>query len=469
MKRLFVIGLGLVAVLLVAALAAALAIGLPRNAAGMAARSVCSGAFVAERPWQKVLTEDVLPASGVLQLVNVTVNVAARTVSARFAGGFERRASHLGRRGCVLDAEPDRAAAPPTPLVARGAPWPQGDSPLPPAQWGDGVAAARLQALVDEAFVGAGDPAAANARGLAVVHRGRLLLLRHGHGFDATTPLHGWSMTKTVLGMLTHKIAAERRLALGRPVVEAFGPGREPAWVALWRADARKGITVQDLLWMRDGLANVEDYAPWGAVPRLLWGGKDVAAHAAGAEAEVPPATRWRYSSATSNLLARVLRGSFATDAEYWAYAKQALFDPIGAGTAVLETDADGTWIASSYLWASTGDWARLGLLMLQDGRWGERQVLPPGWLARAATPSLGKGDGLGYGAQTWLIGHPSERMCRGRGLPPDTMAMMGHWGQIVAIVPSRQVVTVRLGWTLDPDAFRPCEFVAEVLKAVKD
>jgi CubicO group peptidase (beta-lactamase class C family) len=472
MKRLFIVGLGglgLVAALLVAALAAAVAIGLPRTVAGMAARSVCAGAFVGERPWRNVLSDDVLPASVVLRLIDVTVDVPARTVRARVAGGFERRASYQGLRGCVLDADPARLPAPPAPPGPRVAPWPQGDTPLRPAEWGDGTAGARLQALVDAAFAGAGDPAAANARGLAVVHRGRLLVLRHGGGFGATTPLHGWSMTKTVLGMLTHKIAAERGLALDRPVVEAFLPGREPAWVARWRADARRAITVQDLLWMRDGLANVEDYAPWGAVPRLLWGGKDVADQAATAGTEMPPATRWRYSSAASNLLARVLRGRFATDAEYWAYAKQALFDPIGAGTAVLETDADGTWIASSYLWASAADWARLGLLMLQDGRWGERQVLPPGWLARAATPSLPKGEGLGYGAQTWLIGHPTEGMCRGRGLPEDAMAMVGHWGQIVAVVPSRQAVVARLGWTLDPTTFRPCDFVAEVLGALKD
>jgi CubicO group peptidase (beta-lactamase class C family) len=323
--------------------------------------------------------------------------------------------------------------------------------------------------VADRAFAGAGDPAAANARGLAVVHRGRLLVLRQAEGFGGATALHGWSMTKTVLGMLAHKVAAERGLALDRPVVGAFGPGREPAWAAGWRADGRRAITVQDLLWMRDGLANVEDYAPWGAVPRLLWGGPDVAGPGAAAGAEAPAGTRWRYSSATANLLARVLRSRFPTDAEYWAYARDGLFDPIGATTAVLETDADGTWIASSYLWASAADWARLGLLMLQDGRWGERQVLPAGWLTRAATPALAAGAGRGYGAHTWLVGHPDEGSCRGQGLPPDTLAMIGHWGQIVAVVPSRQVVVARLGWTFRADAFQPCALVADVLGAVRD
>jgi CubicO group peptidase (beta-lactamase class C family) len=456
MKRLALAGLGLVVLAVLALLAWMHVIGLPRNAAGMVARSVCSGAFVAGRPWQRVLAEDVLPATRALGLIDVTVDSAARTVRARVAGGGERRASHRGLRGCVLDAGPDGAAST-APRAVRRAPWPEGDSL-------EGAVPPRLQALVDAAFAGA-----ANARGLAVVHRGRLLALRHAEGFGPTTPLHGWSMTKTVLGMLTHQIAAERGLALGRPVVDAFGPGREPAWVAHWRGDARKDITVQDLLWMRDGLANVEDYAPWGAVPRLLWSGPDVAGLSAAAASEAAPGTRWRYSSATSNLLARVLRGRFATDVEYWAYATRALFDPIGATTAVLETDADGTWIGSSYLWASTADWARLGLLMLQDGRWGERQVLPPGWLARAATPALAHGEGRGYGAQTWLVGHPTEGDCRGHGLPPDTLAMRGHWGQLVAIVPSRQVVAVRLGWTIDAAAFRPCDFVAAVLKALPD
>jgi CubicO group peptidase (beta-lactamase class C family) len=213
----------------------------------MVARSVCSGAFVAGRPWQRVLAEDVLPATRALGLIDVTVDPAARAVSARVAGGGETRAAHLGLRGCVLDAGPEGAAGPHAPPAERRAPWPAGDAP-------DGSPPVRLQALGDGAFAGP-----ANARGLAVVHRGRLLVLRHAEGFGATTPLHGWSMTKTVLGMLTHRIAAERGLALDRPVVDAFAPGREPAWVARWHGDARRRITVQDLLWMRDGLANVED------------------------------------------------------------------------------------------------------------------------------------------------------------------------------------------------------------------
>lgn len=168
-------------------------------------------------------------------------------------------------------------------------------------------------------------------------------------------------------------------------------------------------------------------------------------------------------------------RGRFANDADYWAYPAKALFAPIGATTAVMETDTDGNWVGSSYLWASVADWGRLGQLMLNDGVWGGTQVLPPSWLQRASAKSTSDGDGRGYGAQTWRIGDPQAGRCKdggrdmgkGRGVPADTLAMSGHWGQIVAMVPSREAVIVRMGWTFKRDQFDDCGFVADVLKAL--
>ena len=165
--------------------------------------------------------------------------------------------------------------------------------------------------------------------------------------------------------------------------------------------------------------------------------------------------------------MAAVDRARFASDAEYWAYPARALFDPIGAHSAVLETDTAGNWVGSSYLWASVGDWARLGQLMLSDGRWDGQQVLPAGWLNLAATRSTATGEGRGYGAHSWRIGDPDEGECKGYGLPVDTLAMSGHWGQVVAMVPSRDAVIVRLGWTFRRKQFDSCAFVAAALKAL--
>ena len=472
-KRVGLILMGLLLGLFVLAGTALLYFGIPRNAAGMAAKGICSAAFVAGRPLPRLMVDDVLPASPVLGLISISVDETARSVTAKFAGLFERTAVLLPQRGCVLDVTlPSLPVPVPVAKTELATPkddqlWPLGESPVPMAQWGPSVDATALQKVLDQAFVGAGDPNGANARGVAIVHKGRLLALRGAPGFAPGTPLHGWSMSKTVTGMLLHKIAVDTQLSLDSPVVDAFAPTREPAWLAAWRSDGRKNIKVSDLLYMRDGLASTEDYQPWGSVPQMLWGHANVAAFAAAAPTEATPGTRWRYLSGTANLLSGVARGRFRSDADYWAYPAKALFEPIGARSAVLETDSDGNWVGSSYVWASASDWARLGQLMLSDGRWGEAQVLPPGWLQRAAVPSTAQGEGPGYGALSWRIGDPVAGECKGRGLPPDTLAMMGHWGQIVAMVPSRQTVVVRLGWTFRRSQFDACEFVAQVLQSL--
>ncbi len=463
-RRLLRLILILVVALPVLVVGALLALDIPRNAAGMAAKGVCSAAFVAHRPVEGLLAAEVLPASPVLELIDVTVHAQDQRVQARFAGWFAREAQWLPSRGCVLDiaSGPVRPAARPQPDLGR--PWPDGEAALAPGAWGEGVDRAALQRVVQQAFVGAGDPQAANTRAVAVIHDGRALVLQTAPGFGPGTALHGWSMTKTVLGMLSYKLALENDVDFATPVVDAFSGNRTPDWVAAWRRDARRTITVGDLMYMRDDLASQEQYVPWGSVPRMLWGHRDTAAFAAAVDPEVPPGQRWRYLSQTANLLAAVDRARLRTDAEYWAYPKRVLFDPIGAHTATLETDTAGNWVGSSYLWASVGDWARLGQLMLQDGRWGDQQVLPPGWWDFASTPATPQGDGTGYGAQTWRIADPQAGRCRASGLPPDTLAMSGHWGQVVAMVPSRNAVIVRLGWTFRSGQFDSCAFLAQVL-----
>ena len=442
---------------------------IPQNAAGMAAKGICSAAFVAGRPVANLMEEDVLGASPVLKAISVSVDEAQHTVTARFAGIVSRRASLVSARGCVLDAEPDPTAQAYKPQANSQAAWPQGDLAWAPSEWGPGVDAVRLQQVANDAFVGAGDVNGANARGLAVVHQGRLLLLREANGFAPGTPLHGWSMTKTLTGMLAHKLEAQAGLKMDAAVVDAFPEGRAPAWVADWRRDGRKDIKVADLLYMRDGLASVEGYQPWSDVPHMLWAEADMPAWAADHPAEAAPGTRWRYLSATANLLAAVARGRFDNDAAYWDYPRKALFAPIGAKSAVIETDLRGNWVGSSYAWASTADWARLGQLVLQDGQWGpegaREQVLPPGWLKRAGTPST-PGAGQGYGAQSWLYGNREAGDCKAyAGVPEDVVAMGGHWGQMVAVVPSRQAVVVRMGWI--HGTYDECKLLSDILSAL--
>jgi CubicO group peptidase (beta-lactamase class C family) len=460
---------GLVGLTLVTALITGLLyFNIPRNAAGMAAKAVCSATFVAGRYSPTLLAEEVTPASPVLRLIRVETDLGEHSATAHFAGLFARRAVLLPHRGCVLDLDPSVVApAAPSAMKTTELPWPRGNTPLALDQWERGTDAGALNRWLDAAFEGAGDPLAANARAVALIHRGQLLALRHAPGFAHDTPLHGWSMAKTVTAMLLHKLAADTGLPSDTLVVNAFKVGREPVWLTAWRTDGRSNIKVSDLLYMRDGLASTESYDPWGAVPQMLWGSANVAAFAAAPLLQADPGTRWRYLSATANLLAGVARGRFSSDSDYWAYPAKALFDPIGATSATMETDTDGNWVGSSYVWASAADWGRLGLLMLNDGRWDSQQVLPPGFLKAASTPSTPQGEGLGYGAQTWRLGQPLAGACKQAGLPEDTLAMTGHWGQLVAVVPSREAVIVRLGWTYQRDQFDRCAFIAAALKAL--
>ena len=459
----------LLALLLVGALiATAFTIGFPRTAAGMAAKTVCSGVFVAGRTEDDVLANDLWPASAVLQLMRVQVLRGPATVRAHLPAGTQRVAAYDRVRGCVLlpVGEEALAQSSPQPLAVPTPAQPLLTQATPPSQWPATINAQQLQATIDAAFAGGQGPAMQNTRAALVVHQGRLLAEAYAPGYNASTRLHGWSMTKTVLGMLAYKRAQEQGFSLDAPVVSFF-QSNAPAWVAQWRGDARANIRVADLMYMRDGLSHEEGYQPWSAVTRMLWDSPDIAAFVAQGSAQASAGERWRYLSATTNMLSRVLRESFASDAAYLAYPAQAVFGPIGADSALIETDAAGHWIGSSYLWANARDWARLGLLMLQDGRWGEAQVLPPGWLAYARTPATPEPRGQTYGAQTWLVGKPNSLCGANHGLPADTVAMSGHWGQTVAIIPSKQLVIVRLGWSMNREQWNGCEFVREVAASV--
>ena len=245
--------------LVAAVIGALLYFQIPTNSAGLAAQSVCSGTFVAGRSPQEVFDDDVLPQSPALAAISTDVNEADKSVTAKFLGMFEREAALLPNRGCVLDVPPDPAAQAFVPLPSTPGLWPEGDEPVPPGQWPAGVDKAGLAKAMDQAFVGAGDPNAANARGMAVIYNGQMLAQKHADGFSSTTPLLGWSMTKTVNAMLMYKKAQQVGLKLTSKVVDAFPEGKEPPWVAQWRQDDRKDMTINDQMTMTSGLDAGDD------------------------------------------------------------------------------------------------------------------------------------------------------------------------------------------------------------------
>jgi CubicO group peptidase (beta-lactamase class C family) len=262
---------------------------------------------------------------------------------------------------------------------------------------------------------------------------------------------------------------------VGVAVTDGLLELRAPAPVPEWRheGDSRRDITLDQLLRMSSGLAFDETYSWRNDVSRMLFTRGDTGAFAAGMPLAHPPDTFWSYSSGTSNLVSRLIRDLFDRDLERLVrYSRERLFDPVDMTSAFFEPDASGSFIGSSFVFASARDWARFGQLHLQDGVWAGRRVLPEGWVEYVTTPTPAAPDGT-YGAHWWLnAGDPGESSQRmWPSLPRETYAARGHSGQYVVVVPSAQLVLVRLGLGhTDDDRLNGIEvLVRQVLETLGD
>jgi CubicO group peptidase (beta-lactamase class C family) len=287
-------------------------------------------------------------------------------------------------------------------------------------------------------------------RAVVVVHAGRIIAENYGDGFDADTPLLGWSMTKTVNAALIGRLAATGGIGLD-------DTGLWPGWT-----DRRRDIALRDLLGMESGLAFNEDYGDVSDVNRMLFLEPDMAAFAAGRPQEAERTGAFNYSSGTATLLSRIWMERIGDRAAALAYPRDALFTPLGMRSAQMEADASGTLVGSSYMYATARDWARFGLFLLQDGRWDGGELLPPDWV-----DLMQRSNGLAgtYSQmQTWLDGPNDDDAADG--VPADAFWLVGHDGQSMAIIPSEDLVVVRLGLTPSRLGYHP-ERLAKALADV--
>jgi len=338
----------------------------------------------------------------------------------------------------AADAAPAAPAAPaaaaPAATTAPAATAPAATAAL----WPDGTGAAtdpKLQALIaDERLAGPG------MRALVVVHDGHIVAERYGFGFSAATPLLGWSMTKTVMAGLIGTLVAEGRLSLTQAGFWPAAPG-----------DGRDRITLADLMAMTSGLHFNEEYAVVSDVTRMLYLEPDMAGFARAQPLEHPVGEFWSYSSGTALILSRIAQD--ASGAPAASFARSHLFAPLGMTTATIEADEQGTLVGSSYMYASARDWARYAQLLMQGGQWHGAPLLPPGYVAGMVTPVAASQGQYGHG-QVWLWGSDPDPAKPGvdpdtaYGIPPDVFWLSGHDGQHIAIIPSRELVVVRLGLT---------------------
>ena len=317
----------------------------------------------------------------------------------------------------------------------RAVPQPTGVA-WPTRHWPTGPAPEGLGALVDRAFE---DPSLAETYAVVVVQGGRLVAERYGGALPSfthaptpvtpDTPLLGWSMAKSVLHAVVGLLVADGRLSTDQPIdAPEWGPG-----------DPRRAITVAHCLQMRDGLAWVEDYVDEEVSDtiKMLYGegAADMAHYAATRPLEAAPGTRFRYSSGTSNLLARAACDLVGRGAATEAFLRERLFAPIGMDDARIGLDASGVFVGSSFVHATARSWARFATLYLRGGTWDGTEVLRGAWVDGAQVATGADELGARYSQHFWLDAS-------------GTYWASGYRGQRALIVPGKDAVVVRLGDT---------------------
>lgn len=428
-----------------------------RVATGYSAKIVCSNVFIAGRDEDEVLLVDVqAPGHRVLKLIDVDVDHDAGTVEAGLFGLFGNSvAIHRDGLGCasVPDGDIETASAvaiaASQPLTPPDALWPLGErveaSQMP-----------EIAAILDDReMTGPG------MRAVVVVHNGRIVGERYGEGFSAETPLLGWSMSKTVTSAIVGTLVRDGKLSLD-----------QTSLLEEWSIDGRDEIGLDDLLSMSSGLEFNEDYGDVTDVTRMLYLEPDMAGFAVAKPQAYGIGEVFSYSSGTSVMLARIWQDAFDDEAAALAWPRQAIFAPLGMTSAVMEADARGTFVGSSYVYATARDWARFGQFLLQDGSWFGRQILPSDYVAWMREPSPAAPDDYGRG-QVWLHGPSAgtpegEDPDAGFDLPDDAFWMLGHDGQTTTVIPSRNLVVVRLGLTPSDLRYKPQAMVAALAAAVE-
>jgi CubicO group peptidase (beta-lactamase class C family) len=432
---------------LLAAAALAAAWGIPRLrrvasvGCSYKAKALASALFVSRLETDPERAPEIADeAYRIMRLFRARVDRDKKTVTVSLLGLQPRTAAYRPGLGATLTSGPLppppewKAPAPASALTARESP--------------------ALQPIIDAAFAEPG-PAKRRTRAIVVVQDGAVVGEGYAPGITAETPLNGWSMTKGVMGALIGTLVREGKLTLA-----------DKTLLTEWRGagDQRAEISLEDLLRMRSGLRFSEVYAdPLSDVTRMLFDGHDAGGFAASRPLEAPPGTFWKYSSGTTNILSLIARRALG-EKDYPLWPRRALFDPLGMTSAVLEPDASGTFVGSSFLFATARDWARFGLLYANGGE----DVLPKGWAAFGASPTPQAPDAR-YGAHWWLklspeLGGATSAAAK---IPADAFHALGHEGQCLTVIPSRRLVVVRLGLSIDIKAWDHAAFLAALLEAL--
>ncbi|HEY4985516.1 MAG TPA: serine hydrolase [Bradyrhizobium sp.] len=437
---------------------------LPKVATGFVANVLCSETFVSGQDPERIFAETTAAMPGVRLItwgMDYRIDRSRKDVTVTLFGVGKSHAVYRGELGCYVDhGEPVADAVVPIDTKTQPALLPEiaGPSVVEPAT-------PLLIETLDRAFAEPNTPPSRHTRAIVVVKDGRVIAERYADGYGVDTPILGFSATKSVISALIGILVRQGKLALDAP-----------APVAAWQRadDPRHAITVDQLLRHTAGLALGSSLqASLGAalepVNRMKFMATDMAAYAESTELATTPGSAWNYSDGNNIVLSHLIRNATGGDpADVMRFARRELFDPLGMHTVTLEFDGAGTPEGSSQMLAPARDWARFGLLYLNDGVVGGRRILPEGWVNYST--SLTPGGWVGYGAGFWTNHGDSlgANYRVARGMPRDAFFAKGTIGQYVIIIPSERLVIVRLGRSPNwpPEADGVFQLVSDVIAA---
>lgn len=392
----------------------------------MGAKLGCSARFITGQGETQII-EDLASYSPANRLLDIHYQDSRATAS--LLGMATTSATYRPGLGCTLDdgdtSELDRLVV--ADMPPKTAPWPAGfqvSTILPEVQ-------EKLDQMLAEDNL-----AGLDSRALLVVKQGQIVAESYAEGISPQTPLLGWSMGKSLTAILQGRM---QQLGL----VHVSDQGLfEP-----WQQDKRQQISLKHMLTMTSGLMFDETYAPGSDSTRMLFQSHSASEVAMDTELVHVPGAHFSYSSGTTNLIARYLHDRLGGDQAALDFFQTQLLAPLGMTHSLFEPDPSGVFVGSSYVYASARDWARLGLLMLYEGQWQGEQFLSQEWVAQARSPNSSRNDSR-YGYQFWLNRGNEGEALRWPALPADAYAMQGNRKQVVMVIPSEQLVLVRLGWT---------------------
>ena len=396
---------------------------------GYSAKSTASSVFLGKR--DLAFTDSTDNNFGPVNLADDDVNIQENTASASVFGLKKRIAVYRDGLGSVLipedeseitfDLKPKRYAFPQDTL-----PYPIGNN-IPQDSIFTNIDYDALNATISNSFDKTGETEK-QTRSVLVLYKDHLIAEQYADGFDKESLLLGWSMTKSILSTLYGILQTQGTINI-----------YDPAPIDEWKNDERSEITINDLLQMNSGLEWDEDYAQISDVTKMLFLEPDMTLPQRLKKAKYEPGTYWNYSSGTSNLLSGILKDQFNSHQEYLDFPYKTLIDRIGMHSMLIEADATGHYVMSSYAWATTRDWAKFGLLYLNKGKWNDEYIFDGKWPLYVSSSAPGSEDR--YGGHFWLN--------KGKYLPDvpeDVYYADGFQGQRVFIIPSKDMVVVRMG-----------------------